>query len=201
MEGTEENITTVFTTPGLPLPREMANRNKRKGFLKEMVWMRGTRTVFGAGQEELGRQDMSMEVDLSPRPDKNAANGMNGWNGVETIKDVSAARSTPARKAHVIPPSEMRRLPSNVFVTSQEFERARMPEVANGPEADVQGGQVGGFALGREGLEVEDAGGGDQLWMRAEEGYDTFHDLTTEKLAALVEGAIVAWKVCLSSWL
>jgi hypothetical protein len=39
---------TTFTTSELPVPKSMANRNKKKGFMKEMQNAQGTKIVFGS---------------------------------------------------------------------------------------------------------------------------------------------------------
>lgn len=124
--------TTVPTTQQLPVPRQMENRNKKRGFLRDKGFQaNGTKTVFAEGEGE-GESD---EV---------VSSGVNGASASpvpapkeptpepqpqpQPQEDTSrSAPPTPIRvpeptpHARLVPPSEKTNLPNNVFVTSRVF--------------------------------------------------------------------------------
>ena len=101
----------------------LMNRNKKKGFLKDMSALQRTKTVFGPnesvaldatpdvsmveseGAGDLSRVDLTLEPEDASTPIKTAKTGR---------------QAKRAKWNRVIPPSECE-LPSNVFVSSAEF--------------------------------------------------------------------------------
>lgn len=81
----------------------MSNRNKKKGFLREMSGVQGTKTVFGGDAKA-----SSTPVKDVPPPSAET-----------TVDHTAGERST---WVPVVPPSE-KELPSNVFVTHVEYQR------------------------------------------------------------------------------
>jgi hypothetical protein len=104
-----------YITSELPVPRSMANRNKKRGFLKEMMDVQGSKTVFGFGEDAQGSS--------TPLPVK-AVSAAQSETATPSVVDSTPTRATPrtAASKRVVPPSEMD-LPSNVFVTHQVYER------------------------------------------------------------------------------
>jgi len=98
---------TTFTTSELPVPKSMANRNKKRGFMKEMQNAKGTKTVFGSDA-----QASSTPVADIPIRDANES--------TVYLTPQPTGNSTVQRR--VLPPSEMD-LPANVFVTHQVYDR------------------------------------------------------------------------------
>ena len=97
---------TTFTTSELPVPKSMANRNKKRGFMKEMQNAQGTKTVFGS------------DAQASSTPVANVP--------IEDVNDTTVLTPQPTgtstMQRRVLPPSEMD-LPSNVFVSHQVYDR------------------------------------------------------------------------------
>jgi hypothetical protein len=100
---------TSFTTSELPVPKSMANRNKKRGFMKEMSNVQGTKIVFGSDA-----QGSSTPVADVPIKDIN--------DSTTFLTPQATGNSTTTRERRVLPPSEMD-LPSNVFVTHQVYDR------------------------------------------------------------------------------
>lgn len=135
------------TRQDIDVPAAVLNRNKKKGFLKDMASLQRVRTTFGPNESIVIDPDTSMDTSmpiLDPRDaEKGAAvdsssflvaldggfepNGTSTSNG-ETSgrrRQRGGRRSTGGfRGNHVVPPSE-RDVPSNVFVTSQVFSAPR----------------------------------------------------------------------------
>jgi hypothetical protein len=185
--------TTTPTNPGLQMPKEMANRNKRKGFFKEMNALQGTRTVF-SDQAAAAAEVVSAEIvengehgeQGTPRRVRQlVANGDSA--SAPTPTPTSTITSTSTRWVVVVPPSE-KVLPSNVFVTSREFERVRAPRDA-----------VNGYANGVDHAEEDQSGvqaeDDEAMWSRAEQSWDKLPVLISEELGNFKEGTLIAWKV------
>ena len=98
---------TTFTSSELPVPKSMANRNKKRGFMKEMNNVQGTKTVFGSDA-----QASSTPIADVPIKDAN--------DSTTYLTPQLTGPSTTTRR--VLPPSEMD-LPNNVFVTHQVYDR------------------------------------------------------------------------------
>ncbi|OXC61851.1 hypothetical protein C358_02709 [Cryptococcus neoformans MW-RSA852] len=136
--------TTTFTTPELPIPRDMSNKNKKKGFLREMAGLRGKKTVFHADTDGVSASlpDIATEVDQSPssafplggsgnhlQSQQNLFQGDWTLDGIfhedavdgDNQRHLNFSTSTPLRSLRNIPPSELTSLPDNVFVTRTEF--------------------------------------------------------------------------------
>lgn len=103
--------TTTYTVPGLPVPLEMANGNKKKGFLKEMLAVQGTKTVFQEVSSQPARTEPAREEEQETPFPSTALN---------LTPPPPTARAT--RRAALVPPSEQKNLPPNLFVTSQVFD-------------------------------------------------------------------------------
>ena len=88
----------------------MANRNKKKGFMKEMKEIRGSKTVF----------DREASDSLTSLPEGlEKARGTYGHNDQLGNTDMGLHTDPEAH----LPPSERESLPGNVFVTSKEYRR------------------------------------------------------------------------------
>jgi len=199
---------TTFTTSELPVPKSMANRNKKRGFMKEMQNAQGTKIVFGSDAQASSTPVADVpikEVDdttvLTPQPTGN---------------------STTQRR--VLPPSEMD-LPSNVFVSHQVYDRrgwtprsraARHRAEAQALEeeeeeemememdveeeeeekqpisaipVDLPNGAVDLFSPAK-GYSDDD-----NMWTKAEERFDELPIIDLQSLPA--KESIIAWKVCI----
>lgn len=117
--------TTTFTVPGLPVPLEMANGNKKKGFLKEMLAVQGTKTVFAdAATNHAQAPTAATEVHTSAvRPEPPATSSAETEAFPPSALNLTPPR--PSRQTRMLAPSEQTDLPSNVFVTSQVYEWRR----------------------------------------------------------------------------
>lgn len=136
--------TTTFTTPELPIPRDMSNRNKRRGFLREMAEIKGKKTVFHADIDGVSPPlpDIAARADQSPgsafpfagseshsQSQQNLSqrdwtlDGMFYGDAVDgdNHRRPSFSTSTPQRPLRNICPSELTSLPDNIFVTRTEF--------------------------------------------------------------------------------
>jgi hypothetical protein len=102
-----------LTRSELPVPKFMANRNKKKGFMKEMSNVQGTKIVFGETVLPLSEPT---QVGLGSEVEVQAALGQLP---VLLTPQKEPITAVPRR---VLPPSEMD-LPSNVFVTHQVYDR------------------------------------------------------------------------------
>jgi len=205
---------TTFTTSELPVPKSMANRNKKRGFMKEMQNAQGTKIVFGSDAQasstpvaDVPIKDIDDTTVLTPQP---------------------TGTSTTQRR--VLPPSEMD-LPSNVFVSHQVYDRrgwtprgraARhraeaaaaveeeeeeeeemememdVEEAEEKPEqpipisavpVDLPNGAVDLFSPAK-GYSDDD-----NMWTKAEERFDELPVIDLQSLPA--KESIIAWKVCL----
>lgn len=122
----------------------MSNKNKKKGFLREMAGLRGKKTVFHADTDGVSASlpDIATEVDQTPSsafPLGGSGNHLqsqqNLFQGDWTLdgtfhedavdgdnqRHLNFSTSTPLRSLRNIPPSELTSLPDNVFVTRTEF--------------------------------------------------------------------------------
>lgn len=136
--------TTTFTTPELPIPKDMSNKNKKRGFLREMAGLRGKKTVFHADTDGASASlpDTATEVDQSPssafslggsgnhlQSQQNLSQGDWTLDGIfygdavdgDGHRHLSFSTSTPLRPLRNIPPSELTSLPDNIFITRTEF--------------------------------------------------------------------------------
>jgi hypothetical protein len=199
---------TSFTTSELPVPKSMANRNKKKGFMKEMLNAQGTKIVYGTDAQASSTPvaDVPIIVDdstvLTPQP---------------------TGTSTTQRR--VLPPSEMD-LPSNVFVTHQVYDRRGWTprgraarhraeaaaveedeeeemememdveeEVVEEPKqsipvvpVDLPNGAVDLFSPAKGFMDD------DNMWTKAEERFDELPLIDLQSLPA--KESIIVWKVC-----
>ena len=162
----------------------MANGNKRKGFKKQMMEIRGSKTVFDEGD---GVGVETGEV---------VANDGDGLEHVRTNARVKRY-GDDAQRRHVVPPSERGVLPRNVFVTSKEFYRGetashRARRMAHGNQTKSSNEEVEDVEeMADEEVFEED------LWDKVERHYDLSAVLTMEKAASLDQGTLIAWKVSL----
>ncbi|WVO15659.1 hypothetical protein L204_103319 [Cryptococcus depauperatus] len=203
--GSVPNGTTTFTTPQLPLPRDMSNRNKKKGFLKEMAGVKGTKIVFeknvqtqsrpadeilqGTDHRDALRQDWSLQ-DLPYREIDRSSNGI--------------STSTP-RRHWITPSSEMMSLPNNIFVTRAEFGDAWYGHKNKSGYDDCD------EVYGEEAVDIEEedvwkeqeapfeeeqgaTGEGNDLWEQAEDRFDFLKCVTADDMARLEHGAFLAYK-------
>lgn len=195
------------TRSELPVPSAMANRNKKKGFLKEMASMQGTKTVFGD------------DAQGSSTPLKQLEHGPDESHIAPGISTSLSSRS----QTRVIPPSE-KVLPSNVFVTHVEYERkgwtprqrksdnrrshnsqrslAQNEPVAGDEEEGEQRGEndLVGLNLDQSLGTAEPegvVGQSENEWAVAESHFDSLPPLLPSSI--VVAGNIVAWKVSSAS--
>jgi hypothetical protein len=181
-----------YTQSELPVPKFMANRNKKKGFMKEMNNAQGTKIVFGDDAEArstpVGEQARLAE-------------------GQEESISVLTPQHTGAFTKRVLPPSEMD-LPSNVFVTHQVYDRRgwtpkarggrRQAEVVVEEEDEIApkiptvlpNGGTDVFTAIVTPVGVDD---GDDWWSRAENRFDELPVVDTVSRPA--KDTIIAWKV------
>lgn len=205
--------TTTSTRSELPVPKAMANRNKKKGFLREMANVQGTKTVFGE------------DAQGSSTPLKNVNPSI-----VESTPNATPNRSTTWAQSRVIPPSELEVLPSNVFVTHVEYQRngwtPRQRNQRGGQDAlvDTSSNYVDGNAGIEESEEMDEEAlfndsmavdaveispreesvsisapairnidNDTDVWTTAETRFDNLSSLTAGSFPS--EGAVLAWKV------
>lgn len=210
------NANTVsFTSSELPVPKSMANRNKKKGFLKEMNNVKGTKTVFGDDAQA------SSTPIKAARPGESVSVTEDSTSATPT-NDVSEGTThrTPVSR-RVVPPSEME-LPSNVFVTHQVYDRhGWAPRGRRGrgqynesrvtdhggleeEEEDKEEPEAVPYTTAMELEEVEEthtlveggeaeARNGDSMWEKAESGFDTL--TLVNNVQILQKGTKLAWKV------
>ena len=206
---------TTFTTSELPVPKSMANRNKKKGFMKEMQNAQGTKIVFGSDAQasstpvaDVPIKDIDDTTVLTPQP-----------------------TGTSVTQRRVLPPSEMD-LPSNVFVSHQVYDRrgwtprgrtarhraeaaaaveeeeeeeememdveeeeeeSKQPIPMSAVLADLPNGAVDLFSPAK-GYSDDD-----NMWTKAEERFDELPIIDRQTLPA--KESIIAWKVCLLPYL
>lgn len=195
---------TTPTQSSLPVPKAMANRNKKKGFLQEMSSRNGTKTVFGddaqGSSTPFGEQSHAPIIEPSvPVPNADTP-------------------SQPARqRERAVPPSEQD-LPSNVFVTHVVYQRKGWtPRGRKGAKVPAEGGANGDLnANGVEQTEGEESileeeqhsviqpqteaepvadstEGQTDIWTAVESGFDALP--LVSRAALPIEGAKIAWKV------
>jgi hypothetical protein len=207
---------TTFTTSELPVPKSMANRNKKKGFMKEMQNAQGTKIVFGSDAQASSTPVADVPIDnindttvLTPQP-----------------------TGTSMTQRRVLPPSEMD-LPSNVFVSHQVYDRRgwtprgraarhraeaaaaveeeeeeemememdveeeeeepKQPIPMSAVPVDLPNGAVDLFSPAK-GYSDDD-----NMWTKAEERFDELPIIDLQSLPA--KESIIAWKVCLFPYL
>jgi hypothetical protein len=205
---------TTFTTSELPVPKSMANRNKKKGFMKEMQNAQGTKIVFGSDAQASSTPVADVPIDninettvLTPQPTGNSIT-----------------------QRRVLPPSEMD-LPSNVFVSHQVYDRRgwtprgraarhraeaaaaaeeeeemememdveeeeeepKQPIPMSAVPVDLPNGAVDLFSPAK-GYSDDD-----NMWTKAEERFDELPIIDRQTLPA--KESIIAWKVCLLPYL
>lgn len=211
LQSTAGDVTT-FTTSELPVPKSMANRNKKRGFMKEMNNVQGTKTVFGADA-----QASSTPVAEVPTKDGNESTMI--------LTPQLTGNTTMTRR--VLPPSEMD-LPNNVFVTHQVYDRhgwkprgrAARHRAENAAVEEEVEEEEQEMDLDVEEDEVEDAkdfvvpsgpvglphgavdlftptkgyNDDDNMWTKAEERFDDLPIIHC--LSQPAKGSIIAWKVC-----
>ncbi|KAK4685082.1 hypothetical protein P7C73_g5071, partial [Tremellales sp. Uapishka_1] len=174
------NGTTTTFQVSRPIVSEMENRNKKKGFLREMKGLRGSRTVFE-------------EPTAVPNGDADTAFPLEGPEDGEMNGTLSTAQK------RVVPPSERQDLPSNVFVTSQEYDGKRdngawrNGRVASALEIPVVQAEAPNPIAAEVADEAEDVKKRVD-WEKTEAEFDQLANLTVEKLAEVREGDLLAWK-------
>jgi hypothetical protein len=135
------NGTTTLTTSALPVPKAMANRNKKKGFLKEMMAVQGTKTVFDddRGVEE-GAVNEPAPNGVSAAPAQAISPAAPEQPTAERSKVVNNDFAVPLAPAPVAPEEEVpemigsqwyspssvaeHEIPINLFVTSVQHRHA-----------------------------------------------------------------------------
>jgi hypothetical protein len=206
---------TTFTTSELPVPKSMANRNKKKGFMKEMQNAQGTKIVFGSDAQASSTPVADVPID----------------NINETTVLTPQPTGTSVTQRRVLPPSEMD-LPSNVFVSHQVYDRRgwtprgraarhraeaaaaveeeeeemememdveeeeeepKQPIPMSAVPVDLPNGAVDLFSPAK-GYSDDD-----NMWTKAEERFDELPIIDLQSLPA--KESIIAWKVCLIPYL
>lgn len=110
----DTNATKTSTTSALPVPKAMANRNKKKGFLKEMMAVQGTKTVFVEDEAEA----TSLAAADQPDPAKLETTTVSAC---ITEPDTSArTNGTPQKEGNqwYSPSVDEAEIPVNLFVSS-----------------------------------------------------------------------------------
>lgn len=139
-----EQDTTSEARPEYPVPN-MVNKNKKKGFMKEMLPQKGMKTIFAQGVEaastpipeapavNTSAPGLSQEqVDITCVP---GVKSTSGGNKNEDRNNQQLHRKDTQRKwQRIIPPSELDDLPPNVFVTSMTFEAPRRDQRPRKPQ-------------------------------------------------------------------
>jgi hypothetical protein len=214
-EQTSSGDITTFTTSELPVPKSMANRNKKKGFMKEMQNAQGTKIVFGSDAQASSTPVADVPID----------------NINETTVLTPQPTGTSVTQRRVLPPSEMD-LPSNVFVSHQVYDRRgwtprgraarhraeaaaaveeeeeeemememdveeeeeepKQPIPMSAVPVDLPNGAVDLFSPAK-GYSDDD-----NMWTKAEERFDELPIIDRQSLPA--KESIIAWKVCLLSY-
>jgi hypothetical protein len=197
------------------LPAAVLNRNKKKGFLKDMANLQRVRTTFGQNESVIFDPDASVDTSMSA-VDMNAADqgdivdsssflgaledGAFAPNGTSTPNDQipsrrrqrGGRRSTGGYKGNqVVPPSE-RDVPSNVFVTSQVFQAPRWDNGKRRGEGQVEGEERAEEAAGMEHIgQADDAFAGTHVAgadARAARSSETVNEYTQRVVPYLGEG-------------
>ena len=202
--------TITDTQSELPVPKAMANRNKKKGFLKEMANIQGKKTVFGT---EAQGSSIPLQRPTTPTADSTPAATPN--------------RSVAWTQSRVIPPSELEILPSNVFVTHVEYQRhgwtprnrnsrQRQTEVVNASsnrvgasaETDGEGNMDEEQLLNDDSVALDNGeqsttlptketlpsdGAEEDIWTNADTRFDSLTAPMTGSTSGL--GTVLAWKV------
>jgi hypothetical protein len=203
---------TTFTTSELPVPKSMANRNKKRGFMKEMQNAQGTKIVFGSDAQASSTPVADVPID----------------NINETTVLTPQPTGTSMTQRRVLPPSEMD-LPSNVFVSHQVYDRRgwtprgraarhraeaaaaveeeeeeemememdveeeeeepKQPIPMSAVPVDLPNGAVDLFSP------AKGCSDDDNMWTKAEERFDELPIVDLQALPA--KESIIAWKVCL----
>lgn len=210
-EETAPRNTSEKVTEMSILPRDISNRNKRKGFLKDVGGMSRTRTVFDDTDEDSG----------SSKQIANGTNGMNGTNGPSVESQGRISRSS-----RIVPPSEIHgeALPSNVFVSSASFPFVNRPTTYHHdrPESHVARDVGDGEAVAEDRTEKADqilatetqpvqVGGAVEnasvensrdessdtgaIWTKVDRDFFSLPFLATDVAFGLPEGALVTWQV------
>jgi hypothetical protein len=199
---------TTFTTSELPVPKSMANRNKKRGFMREMQNAQGTKIVFGSDAQ-------ASSTPIADVPIKDID---------DTTVLTPQLTGTSTTQRRVLPPSEMD-LPSNVFVSHQVYDRRgwtprgraarHRAEAAAAVEeeeeeemememdieeeeepkqpipavpVDLPNGAVDIFSP-EKGYSNDD-----NMWTKAEERFDELPIIDLQSLPA--KESIIVWKVC-----
>lgn len=139
-----EQDTTSEARPDYPVPN-MVNKNKKKGFMKEMLPQKGMKTIFAQGVEVASAPipeapaasssvfGLSQEPDVIPRgPGLETTSG--GKKNEDRINQQLHRKDTQRKWQKIIPPSELDDLPPNVFVTSMTFEAPRRDQRPRKPQ-------------------------------------------------------------------
>ena len=175
----------------------MGNRNKRKGFFKEMLGVRGRKTIFG-DDSGAPREESGVREETTIRPQEDPL-----FEAVSEERHYAHGNSYAQRNSYAhgnwaVPPSQLASLPSNVFVTSADFTRARPRRQANGSDVETYEGEadlVNGSADDLMGGLDKGRADEDALWKRVELGFDALDHLTSDNAAMVCAGALIAWKV------
>ena len=104
------------------VPTQIANNNKRKGFLKDMTKVRATKTVFESDEngDAIGATNGNAPQDNADR----------AWDATADVSMLSTISVTPGgnkRRPRIVFPSAQT-LPSNVFITSAQFQHPPRPK-------------------------------------------------------------------------
>lgn len=186
------------TQQEIVVPGAVANRNKKKGFLKDMAGLLRTKTTFSSDPQNANEEGGAADQAINGDAPSHRAGGT--W-------------------THIVPPSEQKGLPSNVFVSTQEFTAPRRNQykpqdkvVANGSgsplteiQEEVQGGLVERIADANTEAEtinspVEETRAAqedpvDLAWSKIDVALDVLDNLDASTWQENKLGTIIAWKV------
>ena len=183
-DGQSSNTSPAF------VPIGVSNRNKKKGFLKEMMQVRGTKTVF-----ELDTAQSTQTFELE-----------HGSTAQPVDIDTVPSPNNPTKRPKWIAPSDLESLPDNVFVTSMEFRR---PDRTRQPQTDhraiSQSGvtaplnQTNGHINQEDALTFESAEKLDDVSQFFEDLEERFDNLpSVRQWSDITRGTCITWKVSLT---
>ncbi|KAG7531599.1 hypothetical protein FFLO_04258 [Filobasidium floriforme] len=194
-----EQISSAAST--VPVPKAMANKNKKKGFLQSMEGAVGTRTVYSDPLENRMAQQQS-EIDT---PEKQAvfralsSPAQHSPTVQSADHNRASAIGSTSMRLPPLPPSRMSHLPSNVIVTRRWFQvpsrQEAMKELRK--EAQQSGVSRPETIEGTVTLVAPRDLSLRSVWDETADNFDDFAPITTEIAAKMQKDDLVTWKTLL----
>jgi hypothetical protein len=208
-DGAPEQLSTTISMPIQPWSGDIANKNKKKGFLQKMKGASATRTVFAEGNPSNDHQeDVPPQVDEVVIPNPSMPEPAITTRPVPVppavaVEPVQRTFTSGYMAPRLIPPSEQD-LPSNVFVTFVEYPRANRGRQNKEVDVEVESEDESESDSESEPAEDEEEIANavprgtsgdhvDDIWSRAERDFNLLPPVSPSKLPAI--GAIIGWKV------